>query len=409
VRAFAVARLRRAIGRVLALIGAAVVVTERSVPATRSRSTRRQAPINFSSTVHLAAVIVIGPGRCSWHPGVLVVDGLRSARLRQSPTTRRLRRRDRGRRARLRGAQRVPARWPAVRLRLLTVLALTYYLVNTLFISAIIAFDAGTPVLPAAPGVLARHLRRQRGRSHARPENERPWAIVALVPLVFAVYCSHARLATLRRGPRTRSRPSRTSSTGGTSRSALGARVGRPPAGAGFVCHIAVASLRWAGRLHDLRKVGVDMRSSEGRARPGQWIRDRRRPRLSRASRRFRFAAGEARAVEYHHERYDGSGYYRVDPSEIPLAAHFLIVADTYDADERPSYREALPPRSLAEIEAGAGTQFHPAVAGRSWRWARARRSRCWARIAELSGDSRPALRRSPDDRVAACRPGFSP
>ena len=92
----------------------------------------------------------------------------------------------------------------------------------------------------------------------------------------------------------------------------------------------------------------------------------RRHPRISaRLLRRFRLASSEARAVEYHHERYDGTGYYNVDPSEIPLAAHFLIVADTFDAmtSDRP-YRAGLPRDvALAEIEAGAGTQFHPAVA----------------------------------------------
>ena len=49
----------------------------------------------------------------------------------------------------------------------------------------------------------------------------------------------------------------------------------------------------------------------------------------------------------------------------MPLAAHFLIVADSYDAmvSDRP-YRGGLPrERALATIEAEAGKQFHPAVA----------------------------------------------
>ena len=91
-----------------------------------------------------------------------------------------------------------------------------------------------------------------------------------------------------------------------------------------------------------------------------------RHPRLSaRLLRRFRFATEEARAVEYHHERFDGRGYYAIPPAELPLAAHFLIVADSFDAmtSDRP-YRAGLPHEvALDEIERGAGTQFHPAVA----------------------------------------------
>ncbi len=76
-------------------------------------------------------------------------------------------------------------------------------------------------------------------------------------------------------------------------------------------------------------------------------------------------AVPEARAIEYHHERYDGMGYYGIAQNDVPLAAHFLIVADSYDAmiSDRP-YRRALPrERALGEIERGAGEQFHPVVA----------------------------------------------
>jgi hypothetical protein len=92
----------------------------------------------------------------------------------------------------------------------------------------------------------------------------------------------------------------------------------------------------------------------------------RRAPRLSaRLLQRFRFAAQQAKAVEYHRERLDGSGYYGAQGSDIPLAAHFLILADAFDAmtSERP-FRPALSDEdALAEIERNAGTQFHPALA----------------------------------------------
>src|SRR2546428_2478809 len=128
------------------------------------------------------------------------------------------------------------------------------------------------------------------------------------------------------------------------------------------------ARLRWAGRLHDLGKIAVDagvLRKPE-RLNQEEWAAMRRHPRLSaRLLRRFRFASEEARAVEYHHERFDGGGYYGIERQEVPLAAHFIVVADSYDAmtTDRP-YRSRLSrEHALAQIEENAGTQFHPGVA----------------------------------------------
>jgi HD domain len=140
----------------------------------------------------------------------------------------------------------------------------------------------------------------------------------------------------------------------------LAAGVGLPP--------VTVARLRWAGRLHDLGKVAVDaaVLRKPGALDEHEWAAIRRHPRLSaRLLRRFRFAAAEARAVEFHHERFDGEGYYGLPRETIPLASHFLIVADAFDAmtTDRP-YRSGLGrDEALSQIEAGIGTQFHPAVA----------------------------------------------
>ncbi|MGH3063405.1 MAG: HD-GYP domain-containing protein, partial [Gaiellaceae bacterium] len=132
--------------------------------------------------------------------------------------------------------------------------------------------------------------------------------------------------------------------------------------------HGDVRRLWWAGRLHDLGKVSVDAAAlrKSGLLNTHDWEAMRRAPRLSaRLLQRFRFAAQQAKAVEYHRERLDGSGYYGAHGSDIPLAAHFLIVADAFDAmsSERP-FRQALSEEdALAEIERNAGTQFHPTVA----------------------------------------------
>jgi HD-GYP domain-containing protein (c-di-GMP phosphodiesterase class II) len=126
--------------------------------------------------------------------------------------------------------------------------------------------------------------------------------------------------------------------------------------------------LWWAGRLHDLGKVAVDgaVLRKPGLLTPREWAAVARAPRLSaRLLQRFRFAAQQAKAVEYHRERFDGSGYYGARGADVPLAAHFLILADAFDAmtSER-SFRPSMSrEEALEEIERKTGTQFHPVIA----------------------------------------------
>jgi HD-GYP domain-containing protein (c-di-GMP phosphodiesterase class II) len=140
----------------------------------------------------------------------------------------------------------------------------------------------------------------------------------------------------------------------------LARALGLPP--------LEVARLRWAGRLHDLGKLAVDaaVLRKRGLLSAGEWAAVRRSPRLSaRLLQRFRFAARQAQAVEYHHERLDGSGYYGVEGDAIPLASHFLILADSFDAmtTDRPFRPAMRREAALAEIERNSGSQFHPTLA----------------------------------------------
>jgi len=129
-----------------------------------------------------------------------------------------------------------------------------------------------------------------------------------------------------------------------------------------------VRRLWWAGRLHDLGKVAVDaaVLGKPGKLSPAEWATVWRAPRLSgRLLQRFGFASQQAQAVEYQRERYNGTGYYRVSREDIPLAAHFLIVADAFDAmtTEKPFRKRLSREDALTEIERGSGTQFHPVIA----------------------------------------------
>jgi HD-GYP domain-containing protein (c-di-GMP phosphodiesterase class II) len=128
---------------------------------------------------------------------------------------------------------------------------------------------------------------------------------------------------------------------------AIGERIGFAPQ--------ELRSLRRAGLLHDLGKLGV---SSLILDKPGKLTDDefhaiQQHPRdtaiiLGRVS-CFRSLVGDAAA---HHERLDGRGYYQgLEASKISVAARVLAVADVYDAlrSSRP-YRAGLPAERILEI-----------------------------------------------------------
>ena len=199
-----------------------------------------------------------------------------------------------------------------------------------------------------------------------------PWNVLAVAPVALAVNQAHARVRRSRRetlhaletfanivderDPYTYRHSIR-----------VAAHVDAVARALGYP-YSDIDRLRWAARLHDLGKVAVDasVLAKVGKLTPAQWDTVWRAPRLSaRLLRRFELSSAEARAVEFHRERFDGRGYYGIAPQDQPLAAHFLIVADSFDAmtSDRP-YRPGLgKEEALAEIERNIGTQFHPAVA----------------------------------------------
>ena len=70
--------------------------------------------------------------------------------------------------------------------------------------------------------------------------------------------------------------------------------------------------------------------------------------------------------VLFHHERWDGDGYPAgLTGRRIPLEARILAIADAFDAMISPRpYRKSLShEHALAQVEAGAGSQFDPVAA----------------------------------------------
>jgi HD-GYP domain-containing protein (c-di-GMP phosphodiesterase class II) len=120
--------------------------------------------------------------------------------------------------------------------------------------------------------------------------------------------------------------------------------------------------------LHDIGKVGIPEHILRKAAAldDAEWDVMRRHPMIGAdIVLPIPFLGGAVEIIRHHHERYDGGGYPAgLEADAIPMAARIFSVADSFDAmtSDRP-YRDALPvDAALAEIAAGAGTQFDAKV-----------------------------------------------
>ncbi len=76
------------------------------------------------------------------------------------------------------------------------------------------------------------------------------------------------------------------------------------------------------------------------------------------------FIPGVANGVYYHHEHYDGKGYFGLAGEKIPLAARIIAVADAYEAmSSDRSFRRRLSQENIKnELILNRGTQFDPNI-----------------------------------------------
>jgi len=130
-----------------------------------------------------------------------------------------------------------------------------------------------------------------------------------------------------------------------------------------------MATIRAAALLHDIGKIGVSdtVLLKTGALSADDWESIRAHPKLGVAIlKHVDGLNGCLAAIQYHHERYDGTGYPAgLKGENIPLDARILNVADSYDAmtSMRP-YREGKmsSEEALEEIKRCSGTQFDPGI-----------------------------------------------
>jgi len=141
---------------------------------------------------------------------------------------------------------------------------------------------------------------------------------------------------------------------------AVGARLG--------LSFDALCELERVAALHDVGKLGVptEIVRKAGPLTADEWAVMRRHTAIGqRILKSVPELAWVAQAVLHGHERWDGHGYpERLAGEEIPLTSRIVFACASYEAmiSERP-YRPAMDrAEAVAELQAGAGSQFDPHV-----------------------------------------------
>jgi putative nucleotidyltransferase with HDIG domain len=130
----------------------------------------------------------------------------------------------------------------------------------------------------------------------------------------------------------------------------------------------ALDALRFGSLFHDIGKIAVPDRILVKPDKLDRWEYAQMQTHSTEGARiveKFGRLREAVPIIRHHHERWDGLGYpHGLSGDEIPLAAAIVGLADAWDAmtTDRPYHRALTAEEALAEIGAGHGTQFSPAV-----------------------------------------------
>jgi diguanylate cyclase (GGDEF)-like protein/putative nucleotidyltransferase with HDIG domain len=129
-----------------------------------------------------------------------------------------------------------------------------------------------------------------------------------------------------------------------------------------------IATIRTAGLLHDIGKIGVSdqILSKTGGLSEEEWDTIHAHPTMGVSIIKHVESIKDClAAVQYHHERYDGQGYPTgLKGNNIPMDARILAIADSYDAmtSARPYKDPMTQDEAMKEIIRCSGTQFDPDI-----------------------------------------------
>lgn len=133
--------------------------------------------------------------------------------------------------------------------------------------------------------------------------------------------------------------------------------------------HEELETLRYAGEVHDIGKIGIPdfILGKPGRLTPAERAMIELHPvKGAEMLEPLEFLKPALPIVRHHHERFDGTGYPDgLEKEKIPIMARVLACADSFDAmtSDRPyRNRKLSTEEALAEIKNNSGSQFDPKI-----------------------------------------------
>ena len=129
--------------------------------------------------------------------------------------------------------------------------------------------------------------------------------------------------------------------------------------------------LEKAAALHDIGKIGIkdSVLQKEGKLTPEEYKHIQQHVEITHhILEKIHMSKDFQEITEIacsHHEKYDGTGYYRhLKGEEIPFGGRILAVSDVFDAiTSKRHYRDKMPIEKVIDIiKSGAGTHFDPKV-----------------------------------------------
>lgn len=123
--------------------------------------------------------------------------------------------------------------------------------------------------------------------------------------------------------------------------------------------------------LHDVGKIGIRdaVLGKPGRLTDEEMVHMRKHVTLGLdIVDKAKWLSGARDVIQYHHEKYDGSGYDQgLKGEEIPINARIFAIVDVFDAltSERPYKKAMTAEQALAILEEGRGSHFDPELLDR--------------------------------------------
>ncbi len=130
----------------------------------------------------------------------------------------------------------------------------------------------------------------------------------------------------------------------------------------------AIEDIRVAALLHDVGKldVSIDVIRKAGKLEDDEWEQLKKHPEhgANLVEQMGGMLSNAVPIILFHHEQFNGNGYYGRKGEQIPLGARIIAVADAFDAmtTDRPYQKARQTWEALEIIEKGKGEHFDPRI-----------------------------------------------